>query len=273
MKFKVPVRINQDLIRIHGQEEANSLLRWIARELGFMSFEWVEEDADVSYEELFDRLAEGTPPQYLIGHTWFYGRRFKVNESVLIPRAETEELVYEILKYIPDNSSLRILDIGTGSGCIPVTIKKERPFSELVAIDISAEALQLARTNAEMHSASDIVFREVDFLDETKWNHLETFDRIISNPPYIAKSEIGEMNVSSLAHEPPEALFAADDPLIFYKKILTFSKYGLSPGGMIFCEINTFRAAETLNLFLEASMEAEILRDLQGNERILKVRC
>lgn len=270
MRLKVPVRIKAKLIAIHGQEEAESLLNWIARELEFRFFEFVaEEEADTAYNDLFDRLYKGMPPQYALGYAWFYGRKFKVNKSVLIPRAETEELVYESLKCFPPHVPLRVLDIGTGSGCIAVTVKKERPLSSLVALDISEEALKVAGYNSEIHK-TDIDFEKIDFLEEANWETLGTYDLIVSNPPYIAREEREEMNISSLEYEPGEALFAEGDPLIFYRKVIKFSERCLNAGGIIFCEINSLRAAETLSLFHRADMEAEIMRDLQGNERILK---
>lgn len=271
MKWPVPFAIRDKLIQIHGDSEVDSLLKWLARELGFRFYEYSLEEIDDQFEYIFDMLSRGVPPQYILGHAWFYGLKIQVNENVLIPRAETEELVYECLKYIPTHISMNILEIGTGSGCISLALKKERPASWIKSLDISSKALNVAIENSNLLGLR-IDFEERDFLKEELWPDLGKFDIIISNPPYIASSETSEMNVSSLEFEPHIALFVEEDPLLFYKKISNFAKSYLNPGGYIFCEMNALRSAETLALFKNDHFKSEILHDLQGNPRILKVK-
>ncbi len=271
MKWQVPLGIKDKLVHIHGVEETDALLKWLARELNFRSYEFSNEPTEPEYAYIFERLSNGEPPQYILGHAWFYDLKIKVNEHVLIPRAETEELVYECLQCIPKTLPLRILEIGTGSGCISLALKKERPMCSITSIDISNSALSVAKENANEHDLS-IDFKNIDFLKEDLWNDLGSFDFIISNPPYIASTETSEMNVSSLEFEPHIALFVEEDPLLFYKKISEFAKNHLKPGGYIFCEMNALRATETLALFQNDQFSAEILNDLQGNPRIFKAR-
>jgi release factor glutamine methyltransferase len=214
------------------------------------------------------------PVQYVLNEAWFYNLKFEVNESVLIPRQETEELVDMILKEIKfQKQNLKILDIGTGSGCIPITIKKNISDVEVFAVDVCSEALHLAVTNAANHE-TDINFQLIDFLDESKWCELGMFDIIISNPPYIKTSESKTMNENVLKYEPHIALFVPDDDaLIFYKKIAEFALTHLAPGGKVYVEINQKMGKETVNVFEEKGFKkVEIIKDMSGNERFINAK-
>lgn len=223
---------------------------------------------------LLQQLATHRPVQYVLGEAWFSGYRFFVNEHVLIPRPETEELVEwvaeEIGRSLHQNQNL--LDIGTGSGCIPISIKKKNPAVSVTAVDISEEALQVAKKNAAALSA-EVNFIQLDFLNEATWDALPVFDIITSNPPYIKQSEEKEMSQNVLAFEPAIALFVPDnDPLLFYRRIAAFAKKHLAEKGMVFLEINEALGEETRQLFEQNGFAAVVKKDLQGKDRMIMLR-
>ena len=216
------------------------------------------------------------PVQYIVGEAWFYKMKLIVNEQVLIPRPETEELVQLVIdhsgkeKIMPSKSGnkISILDIGTGSGCIAIAVKKYLPNSMLHAIDVSKESLLVAKENALLQKA-DIDFIEIDFLNESNWNQLPKVDIIISNPPYIPlkEKEILDKNVTQF--EPHQALFVKDsDPFIFYEKIAIFGKTHLLCNGTIFVEIHEEYAKETAAIF-ETDYQIETKKDIFGKQRML----
>ena len=220
-------------------------------------------------KEIIEELKTGKPYQQILGHTEFYGKKFFVDENVLIPRPETEELV-ELAKIEIQNlkskiQNLKLLDIGTGSGIIPITLKKHFPNAEIYAIDISEKALEIAKKNAEFHQAN-IQFIQQDYLN-TKLE--ENYDIIISNPPYIGIEENIEIEDSVKGFEPNIALFSpTSDALIFYKKIAKDGEKHLNENGMIFLEINQKLGKETLELFSNYS-ESRLIKDLSGNDRFV----
>lgn len=219
------------------------------------------------FELIKQQLITAKPIQYILQEAWFYKRKFWVNEQVLIPRPETEELVALILQNIKPNAI--IIDIGTGSGCIPISLKKESPNLNITSVDISNEALQVAQKNANNLQA-DISFRHLNFLDETTWDSVGMFDVIVSNPPYIKLSEKTTMHKNVVGFEPSTALFVEeDDALIFYKKIIAFSKTHLNTHGKIFVEINESLGKETLQLLIDAGFIAAIKKDLQQKDRMI----
>ena len=185
------------------------------------------------------KILQHVPIQYVIGKTDFCGLSFEVNESTLIPRPETEELVFYILNGEKLRfSPLRILDIGTGSGCIAIALKKHRPDCEVFACDISREALQMATQNVEKHN-TPVHFFCCDILSADSLSSVPKMDVIVSNPPYVCLSEKPAMRPNVLLHEPETALFVADeDPLLFYKAIAKTAVEKLNAGGKIFFEIN-----------------------------------
>jgi release factor glutamine methyltransferase len=219
------------------------------------------------------QLLEKKPVQYVLQQAWFANMKFFVNESVLIPRPETEELVELIFndykKIIHSVESFSILDIGTGSGCIPIALKKKIPKAEITAIDISEAAITIAEKNAVANEV-DIQFLEVDFLDEYNWQSLEKYNYIVSNPPYITQAESAEMEQHVLCYEPHLALFVADnDPLIFYRKIAVFGIIHLKKDGVIFLEINQALGKETLELFSSFGYQCILKKDMQGKDRMI----
>ena len=226
--------------------------------------------ADKLIQNTLQELLLHKPIQYVLGEAWFYRMKFKVNEHVLIPRPETEELVEQLIK---DRKSKltdpAILDIGTGSGCIPIAIKKNLPASQLTAIDVSKDALALAKENAALHNAH-IHFTELNFLEETNWSSLGMFDIIISNPPYIPINEKEKLDKNVTAFEPHLALFVPDkSPLIFYEKIAAFGRDHLLPNGKIYLETHEDHAKETAALFHNIYQTVMIKKDMYGKERMI----
>ncbi len=212
-------------------------------------------------------LLDHKPVQYVLSRAWFAGMEFFVNEHVLIPRPETEELVELVAGW--QFQVANVLDIGTGSGCIPISIKKKLPDAVIVSVDISENALEVAKYNAASLNAS-IVFRLLDFLNENNWQELGKYDAIVSNPPYIKQSESGAMAAHVLAYEPHLALFVPDnDALLFYRKTALFGKEHLNGGGKIFAEINEALGHETLALFQSYGYSAELKKDLQEKNRFI----
>jgi release factor glutamine methyltransferase len=220
-------------------------------------------------ENFTNRLLDHEPIQYILQEAYFYNWTFFVSPSVLIPRPETEELVHLVLKENVNLTNPKILDIGTGSGCIAISLAKERQDAEVHALDISKEALEVARQNAQKIGAK-IYFSQADILS----GYLDAggFDILISNPPYVLQKEKSTMAAHVLDHEPHKALFVPDnDPLKFYKAIVTFSKSKLKPNGKIYFEINEQFPEETKKLMEENGfVETEIVKDLNGKCRIAK---
>ena len=218
-------------------------------------------------KEILQELKKGKPYQQILGHTEFYGNRFFVDENVLIPRPETEELLEITIQRLKNLKikKLKILDVGTGSGIIPITLKKHFPDAEVSAMDISEKALEIAQKNADFHKTK-INFIQADYLNT---NLTVNYDVIISNPPYIGIDENAEIEESVKGFEPNIALFSpTSDALIFYRKIAKDADKFLNEKGMIFLEINQKLGNETLELFKNFS-ESELVKDLSGNDRFV----
>lgn len=224
-------------------------------------------------EQLLDRytneLLTHKPVQYVLSEAWFGGMKLFVNDNVLIPRPETEELadlaVKEVIKN--RNKAVNIIDIGTGSGCIPVFIKNKLPEANVYSIDVSKEALKVAEQNARGNNVW-VNFLHADILHEHEWNPLPSFNHIISNPPYIPSSERNKMPDNVTKFEPHLALFVPDDdPLIFYKSIAAFAENKLLAGGKIFLELHEDLTAEAVDIFY--NFRTEIKKDMQGKDRFL----
>ncbi len=228
-----------------------------------------------NFLEAISELKTGKPFQQILGETEFYGMKFFVNEHVLIPRPETEELLELAINKIQEKSKkkqgLKILDIGTGSGIIPIVLKKYFPEAEVSSIDISKDALKIAKKNAEFHKV-EINFINKDYLNEifdSAQTDNEVFDVIISNPPYIGIEENLEIEDSVKGFEPNIALFSpTSDALIFYRKIAEDSENHLSENGMVFLEINQKLGNETLELFQNFT-KSVLLKDISGNDRMI----
>jgi release factor glutamine methyltransferase len=226
------------------------------------------EDLDV----ITERLKKNEPVQYVLGEAWFAGMKFKVNKNVLIPRPETEELVDWIVKESQKSivKSLNIIDVGTGSGCIPIILKRKLPQASVSAIDVCSEALFTATENAVELNA-DVDFLLLDFLDEEKWKELGQYDIIVSNPPYVKQSERNTMHERVKGFEPHLALFVPDeDILLFYKKLADFSLKHLNAHGNLFVEINEALGETVVNLFQSAGFtNIELKKDMQGKDRMV----
>jgi len=225
------------------------------------------------FESAIQRLSKHEPIQYILGETEFFGLKFKVNKNVLIPRPETEELVQWILDDVGESknpSNLKILDIGTGSGCIAISLAKNLPGVEIFALDISENALKTARENAGLNKVN-VNFIQADILN------LEAltgkFDIIVSNPPYVREMEKVEMHRNVLENEPNLALYVKDaDPLIFYGTIAKLAQVGLQNNGNLYFEINQYLAEETEDILKNTGFKTKLKKDIFGNYRMLRGR-
>lgn len=220
-------------------------------------------------DSIIQRTNQQEPIQYILGHAYFYGRPFSVNPSVLIPRPETELLIDEVVKY-SSNKPGKVLDIGTGSGCIAITLALEFPKKEIIALDVSEAALRTASANANQLNAH-VDFQCLNILKEPI--PVQDVECIVSNPPYVAEVERGDMNKNVLEYEPHVALFVPDnDPLIFYRAIAIKGFPVLQAGGRIVVEINERFGKEACEVFMQAGFsKANILKDLQGKDRIVTI--
>ncbi|NUY82082.1 peptide chain release factor N(5)-glutamine methyltransferase [Flavobacterium sp. MAH-1] len=221
------------------------------------------------FEKALEKLKSQIPIQYIIGKAHFFGLEFEVNPNVLIPRPETEELVDWIIKDFEFKGSPKILDIGTGSGCIPISVAKNLHDSEVFAIDVSPGAIETARRNANKNQVR-IHFIEADILTTEDLDEL--FDVIVSNPPYVRHTEKEEMRKNVLDHEPHLALFVEDDDaLLFYRKIADLALKNLKPDGKLYFEINQYLGKETVELLKNKGFsDVELRNDLFGNGRMVK---
>lgn len=269
--------IKQKLIAAsYAETEASALARWILEEeFGFSTLElYAGKDTDFPMEkrnrlnDILVRLARFEPIQYIIGKTEFCGLTLKVSSDVLIPRPETAELVDWIVSDCPQ-SGLRVLDIGTGSGCIAITLAERMDEAEVSAWDISGKALAVARENA-LHNNVRIAFSCMDVFNEPTGTSV--FDIIVSNPPYITESERAEMERNVLDYEPETALFVPDtDPLRFYRRIAHIGNQMLKPGGKLFFEINRAYGSETAAMLKYGGYsQVEVRSDSYGNARMIK---
>lgn len=242
-------------------------------------FTFSKTEADFFFE-ILEGLKQQKPIQYLLGETEFYGLQFKVNDNVLIPRPETEELVDWIIKdaksKIQNSEAIKILDIGTGSGCIAISLAKYLPEAQVFAVDISESALEIAKENADSNGV-EVKFIKANILESSLWEDVAlrqkgSFDIIVSNPPYVRELEKQEIKPNVLDNEPHLALFVENDnPLIFYKAITDFAVDKLKSNGSLYFEINQYLGPETKQLLVDAELKAiELRKDLNGNDRMLK---
>lgn len=224
---------------------------------------------------IVERLTKYEPIQYIFGKTDFYGFEFLVNPSVLIPRPETEELVELIVRDYPGNKEIEIMDIGTGSGCIAIALKRLLPHAQLSAIDISPEALKVAEKNASLNRAS-IFFYQKDILDphRTADSIEPDFDVIVSNPPYVMEKEKAAMEPNVLDYEPHQALFVPDnDPLLYYRNITRFAEQKLKKRGYLYFEINSQLGEQVVNMLRMMEFKnVELIQDLSGHDHFVKAQ-
>ena len=255
--------------------EREGLLRIILEEtLGVSAITaMMHNDQEIPHEKTLElkavceQLAHNIPIQYIYQKSSFFGLDLYVDERVLIPRQETEELVDWILTTYARQENLRILDIGTGSGAIAIALKKHLPRAKVTAMDISEEALQVARTNAKRNKAV-IELIQQDILQVG--DLAAYFDIIVSNPPYVREQEKREIHLNVLEHEPALALFVPDDnPLLFYDKIATIATHNLAPQGRLFFEINQYLGDLMCQMLQQKGFYTELRKDLNGNDRMI----
>ena len=238
----------------------------------------IESEQEFSSEQILvfnqdiNRFKAGEPVQYITGQAYFFNSFFRVDKSVLIPRPETELLVDLTVKKALEYQSPTIIDIGTGSGCIALSIAQKVPNSEILAIDISVDALEIAEINKKSFQLKNVNFLHSDFLNQPQRDKLGKFDIIVSNPPYISIEEKKYMSFSTLNFEPEIALFPKDkNALVFYEEIIEFASKHLSGKGMVLCEINEFKAREIKKLAISSVFNYQILEDMQNKPRILQL--
>lgn len=236
-------------------------------------------------QRIIERLANQEPIQYILNKCWFYGMELYVDRDVLIPRPETEELVDWVIKDIrikapgllekqygeaDETTRMKILDVGTGSGCIALALKKTIPAAEVWGCDISDRALNIARRNgSELNIRVD--FQSVDYLDLAQQMHLPTVDILVSNPPYVPQKDKADMQPNVLQYEPHTALFVDnDDALLFYKAMIGFGRHRLHEKGVIYMEIHENLGEEVKKIFEEEGYAVELRKDMQGKERMVR---
>jgi len=238
----------------------------------------ISADQSQQLQNILSQLQTGKPIQYILGTIEFYGLTFNVNPSVLIPRPETEELVEWVLQSLVtdhwslEGGALKILDIGTGSGCIAISIKENVPSAEVSAVDISTEALATAKSNAALNKV-DVDFIQDDILNPTQYSILDTqYSILISNPPYVTLQDKEQMHINVTNFEPHTALFVPqDDPLLFYKAIADFALNNLADNGLLFLEINESFGEETVKVLSDKGFkDIELKKDMGGKFRMVK---
>lgn len=271
--------IFDQLKTIYEEGEAQNISSWVIEHItgSKKTDRIVHREKQISAEQqatlqsITQRLLQHEPIQYILNESWFCGLKLYVDKSVLIPRPETEELVDWIITdcKFPINT-LSILDIGSGSGCIPIALKKRLSKADVSGIDVSSGALKVARQNAATLGIG-VQFHELDFLDAQQREPLPSFDIIVSNPPYIPVKDKATMHHNVLLYEPAVALFVPDnDALVFYNAIAAFGKTHLNKKGMIYAEIHESMGEATKLLFEEHGYEAVTRTDMQGKERMIK---
>lgn len=270
--------IKDSLKGYYDENEANSIGRHIMQNITGLSWATIFTDKSkqitteqrISIEKIIKRLQNFEPIQYVLGHTEFYGLQFEVAKGVLIPRPETEELVDLIIKE-HEQETLSILDIGTGSGCIAVSLAKCIKKAKVEAWDISEEALQIASKNSEKNGTS-IKFNLIDVMENTTLE--QKFDIIVSNPPYVLDSEKELMEQHVLDYEPHIALFVPDNKaLMFYERIADLARQLLTDNGCLYFEINRAKGKETIQMLgSKGFSEIELIQDISGNDRIVKAK-
>ena len=265
--------ISKKIAAFEEKEEAMSIAYLILERLYELSKTDILIDKEIKsrnqerIDKIIGRLTKKEPIQYILGEADFFGRKFFVNENVLIPRQETEELV-DLIKNDNSNPNLKILDIGTGSGCIPITLALEMNEAQVFSLDIDENCLLLAKRNAELNNAT-VQFFQVNVIKEDF--PITELDIVVSNPPYVRQSEKSVMRKKVLNFEPHLALFVADeDPLIFYKTIAKKAAKHLKRGGKLYFEINEDLGIGVMSLMeSEGFMNVKIVKDLNGKDRIV----
>lgn len=256
-----------------GASLAENMIRRLLEDIATISPEKLRRSPDTSLppdkvtelNNALQRILHGEPVQYITGVEYFFRLPFTVSKAVLIPRPETEELVEKALQLAEKKG--RMLDVGTGSGCIAIAFKHHRPDWEVIAIDKSSEALNIAEANNRRHHAG-VQFLKMDFLSEADNSLTGKFDLILSNPPYIPETEKEKLDKHVRDHEPHEALFVPE-ALLFYRKLVSCAQDHLSSSGTILVEVHQDFAEQVAGLFTDAGFFSEILKDISGNNRMV----
>ena len=263
---------------IYDLDEAENISDWVFEKiLGLKRGErYLQNDQEVNagvereIGVILIRLLENEPLQYVLNESYFYKEKFYVDNSVLIPRPETEELVDWIIKENKDRKDLKILDVGCGSGCISISLKKYLPGNIVYGIDVSRATLKVAEKNS-ITLGAEVILQQLDFLNEDEWSKMKQFDIIVSNPPYIPLEDEITMRKNVTDYEPHLALFVEDEmPMIFYEKLGSFCKLHLKEPGKIYVETNEKYALEVKNIFVDNGLRnCEIKKDFFGKERMV----
>ncbi|MFZ1529662.1 MAG: peptide chain release factor N(5)-glutamine methyltransferase [Ferruginibacter sp.] len=269
-------RFKEELTKVYPPGEATAICNMVFEHAGFSKTSLLSKKKDEPEEAMqikmtawLEQLKKQVPVQYVLKHAWFYNLKLNVGPAVLIPRPETEELVKYALEFLKQVKNPAVLDIGTGSGCIAVAVKKNNAGSIVTAIDVSSGALTIAKENAAAHEVI-IDFRELDFLDTENRKQLKQFDCIVSNPPYIPLGEAALLDKNVTAFEPHHALFVPDDqPLIFYEAIAAFAKTHLKDNGKVFLETHENLAEKVAAHFLKNGFIADVQKDIFGKQRFV----
>ena len=272
--------IRNKLTPLYGEGEAKAMTRlifhslkgWNVTDMIIHEGDTVSDYIDGKIKEILKRLLNHEPIQYILGEAYFYGMNLEVDRNTLIPRPETEELVDMIVKRWNRQNDLRVLDIGTGSGAIAIALSRNLPFSKVSAVDISEGALKIAERNAKKLKA------DINFIHDDVFNYspsADSFDIIVSNPPYIDESEKADMERNVLDYEPHSALFVPDsNPLIFYSRIIEIASVALHRGGMLYFEINPRHSQDLVMLLRhEGFSDVEIHQDIAGKERFISANA
>ncbi|WP_433903042.1 peptide chain release factor N(5)-glutamine methyltransferase [Sphingobacterium puteale] len=270
-----------ELKSIYGSDEIKSIFLLVVEELlgikrityPFKKDDIVCENDALRFRRILQDLKKSRPIQYILNKADFYGELFEVNESVLIPRQETEELVDLIIKTHATSSHLKVIDVGTGSGCIPIILSKYLNQAQVTTVDISKEAIHIARKNAQS-LGEPVHFINADILE---WDYVfsdQQYDIIVSNPPYITPNEKQQMQQNVLAYEPELALFVEESaPLIFYDVISSFALKHLTPNGDLYFEINQYLGPETKDLIEKKGFrQVQLINDINGANRIIHAK-
>lgn len=275
-------RFNLILGNVYDLEEANNITQLVFEELFEIPphKQRLDNTRELNTEEtslvrsILGRLLIQEPIQYILGFSWFYGHKFMVNPATLIPRPETEELVSWIIEENKESKS--IIDLGSGSGCIAISLAKAIPNAKVLGLDISPGATICAKMNAQKllnNNSSNTSFIHQDLFDENWWAKQKTFDVMVSNPPYVREKEKSEMRPNVLNHEPHTALFVPDkDPLKYFRFIGEKAQKHLNPKGALYLEINSALGEETCQMLSALGFEVTLRKDLQGKDRMVRAR-
>lgn len=261
-------QLTATLSQLYPPREAQTIANWFWEDaFGLPKQQALPAKEALALQSYLQRLAAHEPWQYVLGEADFYGLKWKVSPAVLIPRPETEELVHWVAEEIP-NTGGRLLDIGTGSGCIAVMLQRLLPNWAVKGIDISPAALQIARSNAERYAPS-LQLQQVDFLEQPH-QVAQPWDCMVSNPPYIPQEERTLMRRNVLDYEPQEALFVPNaQPLLFYRAICAYAQKHLAPTGRIYLELHEGKGPDVAELFNAAGFETQLREDMSGRCRML----